>query len=323
MINERRQFLAVGAAFSAVGILPGCAGASAADASPPPLPYPDIADASSATPELASFMKAFFAAKTRRDVDATMAFFSPDLITYTDVTVGIQSGGWTALKALLAHFMSQWPATSMSYPTRIIGDMNSALIAFTDTPEQFGGEIHALGTLDFKDGKILRWFDHWDARGWPNSFGIPKLLLSVPTDYRVADVGERADPKLQQAAKSLITAMSSGNAAAATALFSVDAIYEDMALRTQVQGRLAIGRYLSRSLALLPQGLGSTFCHAVGDSHGGALEWYGAETTLVKAGATAIVLDASGFITRATAVYDSALLTSAQITQLISLGIDP
>jgi hypothetical protein len=38
-------------------------------------------------------------------------------------------------------YMPKWPPTGLSYPTRISGDFHSALIAFTDTPELFGGEI--------------------------------------------------------------------------------------------------------------------------------------------------------------------------------------
>jgi hypothetical protein len=321
MLNERRQFLAVGAALTATGILAGCGGASAAPA-PAPLPYPDIADTSAATPELVAFMKAFFAAKSRAKLDETMSFLSPDLINYSDVTLGAENLGWAAIRATFARLMPNWPATALSYPTRLVGDMTSALVAFTDTPELFGGELRILGTVDFKDGKIVRWLDFWDARGFPNTFGLPFKTLAVPAQYYAARVGENADPRLQQVAHALVTAMSTGNVGAAAALFASDAIYEDMVLRNQIQGRLAISRYLTRSLALLPHGMGCTYSHSVGSSQGGAVEWFGAGTTLVRAGVTALLLDQSGLITRATSIYDGNLLTSAQVAHLISLGVD-
>jgi hypothetical protein len=49
--------------------------------------------------------------------------------------------------------MPKWPPTGLSYPTRISGDFHSALIALTDTPQLFGGEIRILAAVDFKDGK--------------------------------------------------------------------------------------------------------------------------------------------------------------------------
>lgn len=116
--------------------------------------------------------------------------------------------------------------------------------------------------------------------------------------------------------------MSTGNVSAAAALFTSDAICEDMLLRNQLQGRLAISRYLTRSLALLPQGVGCAYSHSVGSGLGGAVEWFGASTTLVRAGVTALVLDSSGLIIRATSIYDGKLLTSEQVVQLVSLSID-
>jgi hypothetical protein len=32
-----------------------------------------------------------------------------------------------------------------------------------DTPELFGGELRILAAIDFRDGKIVRWVDYWDA----------------------------------------------------------------------------------------------------------------------------------------------------------------
>ena len=36
-----------------------------------------------------------------------------------------------------------------------------------DTPELFGGELRILAAVDFRDGKIVRWVDYWDAAAPP------------------------------------------------------------------------------------------------------------------------------------------------------------
>jgi len=52
--------------------------------------------------------------------------------------------------------MPKSPQSGLSYPTRILGDTRSALAAFTDMPELFGGELRILGAADFADGKVDR-----------------------------------------------------------------------------------------------------------------------------------------------------------------------
>ena len=58
--------------------------------------YPQIADTSQAAPETAAFFTSYFTAKSRHDPAKTMAHFSPDLITYTDATLGWDSEDSTA-----------------------------------------------------------------------------------------------------------------------------------------------------------------------------------------------------------------------------------
>ena len=41
----------------------------------------------------------FFAAKNALDVDAAMAYISPDMITYTDATLGMALDSYAAVKA--------------------------------------------------------------------------------------------------------------------------------------------------------------------------------------------------------------------------------
>lgn len=315
MRPTRRDFLMASAAGA---MLADSGGAQADDTLPPP--FPQIADTSAASRELVEFMTRFFTAKTKRLVDETMSFFAPDMVTYIDATLGLSLPGFAATRALFQQDMPLWPASAKSYPTRLIGDMTSALVAFTDTPELFGGEVRSLGTLDFKNGKIVRWVDTWDARGWPNSYRIQKGVL---TDYGQAAVGENASARLRDVVQQLSRALNNGSASAAASLYSSDAVYEDMGLRSQIQGRLAIERYLTRSIGVLPNGVRASHRHTVGSERGGAYEWNGAQGAAILTGTTALVLDSSGLITRSTSVFDSSRLTLGQVQALAALTYDP
>lgn len=50
--------------------------------------YPQIVHRSHASDEASAFFASFFIAKGRHDVAETMKHFSPDLVTYTDATLG-------------------------------------------------------------------------------------------------------------------------------------------------------------------------------------------------------------------------------------------
>jgi hypothetical protein len=52
-----------------------------------------------------------------------------------------------------------------------------------------------------------------------------------------------------------------------------DVVLADMALRTQVIGRIEVTRYLERVLGQVPYGHASTLRHVVGGRGGGGFEW--------------------------------------------------
>src|SRR5262249_25529752 len=130
---------------------------------------------------------------------ATSDHFSEARLTYIDATLGWPFYSKKGMTDIFELYMPKWPATGLSYPTRISGDFHSALIAFTDTPELFGGEIRILAAVDFKDGKVVRWIDYWDGR----SFGAESAAKmrtppdKFPTnfDYDVASEGASAKIK--------------------------------------------------------------------------------------------------------------------------------
>ena len=119
-----------------------------------------VVDTSHATPQVAAFFKSYFTAKSEHKPAPTTDHFSEQHLTYIDAALGWPFYNKKGMTDIFEMYMPKWPPTGLSYPTRISGDTHSALVAFTDTPELFGGEIRILAAVDFKDGKIVRWIDY-------------------------------------------------------------------------------------------------------------------------------------------------------------------
>lgn len=288
--------------------------------------FPEIVDATHATPKAAEFFHSFFTAKSRHDVDATMDHFSKTTLTYIDATLGWPMYTYDALRDVFVQHMPKWPPSGLSYPTLILGDDHSALVAFTDTPELFGSEIRILAAIDMKDGKVIRWIDYWDGRHFGAELAA-KLRTPAdkfPTDFKESTAPDNAAPTIRAAAGKLQAAFGGNDAKGAAALFSSDAAYEDMTLHTQVLGRLAIERYLGRALTKLPAGVGSSLIHVVGGEMGGGYEWQAAPgyRATVRRGITGITLDQDGKITRLTTVWDGAMIPDADMKALIVLSLE-
>jgi len=181
-------------------------------------PYPDIADTSHATAAAAAFFRSFFTAKTRKDIEATHAHFHPGKTVYFDATLGWALPANADVRNMWEQYMPQWPAGAKSYPTQILGDMISAVVFVTDTPELFGGEIRTISIADLQDGKIVRLVDYWDGRGFgaglAGSLRVP--ADSYPHDLGVGTVTSRPGP-IAAAARELSAAFA---AATPTALAS-------------------------------------------------------------------------------------------------------
>ena len=224
---------------------------------------------------------------------------------------------------LFENYMPKWPASGLSYPTRISGDTHSALVAFTDTPELFGGEIRILAAIDFKDGKVVRWIDYWDGRSFgaemAAKFRTPPDKFPTNFDYDVASDG--ASAKIKDVAQKLSAALAGGDAKAAADLFSYDAVYFDRALRVRVLGKLAIGKYLSRVSAALPYGKGAKLVHVVGSDQGGGYEWTNASGSVAR-GVVAIDLNGGGQIERLDATWDNGVMSDADLQALVLLSME-
>jgi hypothetical protein len=285
--------------------------------------YPNVVDTSHATPQVASFFKSYFTAKSEHKPVPTTDHFSEAHLTYIDAALGWPFYSKKGMTDLFEQYMPKWPPAGLSYPTRITGDMHSALVAFTDTPELFGGEIRILAAIDFKDGKIVRWIDYWDGR----SFGAETAAKfrtppdKFPTNFDYDVVSDGASAKVKDVADKLATAFASGDAKAAEALFTYDAVYLDRALRARILGRLAIGKYLSRILAAAPYGKGAKLVHVVGSDQGGGYEWTNADAS-VKRGVVAIELNEAGQINRLDATWDNGVMSDAELQALVLQSIE-
>ena len=285
--------------------------------------YPEVADTSHATPQAAAFFKSYFTAKSEHKPAPTTDHFSEAHLTYIDAALGWPFYNKKGMTEIFEQFMPKWPPTGLSYPTRISGDMHSAVVAFTDTPELFGGEIRILAAIDLKDGKVVRWIDYWDGR----SFGAEMAAKmrtppdKFPTNFDYDVASEGASAKIKDVSQKLAAAFASGNAAAADALFSNDAVYLDRALRVRILGKQAIGKYLGRVLATAPYGRGSKLMHVVGSDQGGGFEWTN-DASAVKRGVVAIDLNSTGQIERLDTTWDNGVMSDADLQALVLLSIE-
>jgi hypothetical protein len=285
------------------------------------LPFPpDVTDTAHCSPEVAEVLRGFFAAKSRHDVPRVMSYFSRANTTYIDANLGIALTSWQQLNAVFTSILPTLPATALSYPLRIVGDMRSAAVEFVDTPPFFGAELRALSPIVFdRHGKIIRWVDYWDGR---SSLTPPTEIGSAyPADFK--DSEQNADPAVVQAARALQAAFAAGDASAAVALMSPDVVFEDLAAHTRVQGRLQAQRYCTRALGRLPYGPGAALVHVEGSRRGGGYEWSAAPVAApLRRGHTCIELDGDGKISRLTAIYDANQLTYPAYQALVGLAAE-
>ena len=304
-------------AIAAATVLAGTTPASASIPSAPSVPLPDPPqDVTHATPLLVQRVNSLFRDKTARDVDGFMSHFSQNPLYYTDATLGWYVPSWTALKAIFAQYMPTWPDTARSYATRIIGDENSAIVEFTDSPELFGHEIRAIAAVDFKNGRIVREVDYWDGR----HFGIDAVNAlrtpdaQFPTTYGEEHIAGCSSPALRRVLDRLRAALAVGDT---TGLFAEDAIFEDLALHTEFAGTVAIDAYVSRAYTRLPYGIGATVRRTLGSGRGGGYEWIG-NGFAGSHGIIAVELDAADLITRFTVTWDASRLDDTAMATLLA-----
>jgi hypothetical protein len=285
--------------------------------------FPQIAQVDHASPETARVLGAYFAAKSKHHTDETMSFFAPGMITYTDAVLGWSMNDFAALKGVFDKIMPKSPA-ALSYPVRILGGRQSALVEFINTKEFFGTELRELAAVDFKDGKIVRWIDYWDGNTLDakeyQQMRVPQEKF--PTDFQEQKVGEDSSDKIRNVSVKLQNALAIGDAHAAAALFSAEGVYGDRVVHSEILGQLAIERYLDRILTRAPFGTGAKLRHVLGGDRGGGFEWTSGHSSNQQVGVTALELNSGGKITRLTTVYDGRQLSRGTLDELATLSIE-
>ena len=286
-------------------------------------PLSSDVDVAHAARDLVTAVTTTFRDKSAHDVNRTMAHFSQTQLTYTDGTLGLQFRDWAQLGALFAQLMPTWPESARSYPTRIIGQATSGIVLFTDTPELFGGEIRSISPIDLSDGRIIRQVDYWDSRhfGTAAAAGLRVPAAQYPSDFGEQQIGERSHPTIRRVSTALAGALSAGDVTAVTALLGPDAVFEDLALHTQLVGRQAIASFLARALPLLPYGRAAVVRHVVGGVLGGGYEWT-SQRGPVSVGVVALELDRQARVTRVTATWDGAALDVPALTDLLATTVE-
>jgi len=297
-------------------------------------PFPLIVDVSSTDFQTAKFFLDFFKAKSlpcvptgncTSKVASLMSFFDPAMVGYVDTTLGWNidqnfsllggnpyASAYAALKAVFSTYAPYWPATSWSYPSKIVGTLDGGVfVHFTDMQYLFGGEIRIIGQVSLNTArtKIVRWADTWDWRQFNNSFALGH---TAPTSLYLSSQTDNVPARVTRVVNQLIANLTAGNAYAVSQLFSFDATFEDRAVNAVIIGRTFIQDYFGRALPFLPYGSGVSLIRV----SGGGFTWKSVGD-VVHHGASSIELDSSGSINRLLSVWDASLLPSAQLNSLI------
>jgi ketosteroid isomerase-like protein len=261
--------------------------------------------------------------KTSRDLEGTMSYFAPDMVGYIDATLGWDLAGHGALRAVFENCMPDWGPAARSYATEILAGTDSALVHMVDTPELFGEELRILAAVDFVDGRVVRWVDYWDSSAYDTGLydQFRARTDRTPAELRRTRVPSRADSRIATVATALQRALGAGDASAVASAMHPDVVLVDMALRTQVLGRVDVGRYLERVLATVPYGRGSTLRRVVGGPRGGGFEWTAGAEAGRLAGISALELDPTGHVTRLTSVYDSRQIAPLTRSALVEASL--
>ncbi|CAH0028227.1 unnamed protein product [Clonostachys rhizophaga] len=265
-------------------------------------------------------MRGFFKAKTLKDADGWLSFFHPYESAIYDSTLGAAYPSREMLEKELPVIAQAWPDNGTAYHQRVLGDMTGAVVVNLGSQELFGDELRMVSAYDFRNGKVVRQCDYWDARR--NSVGENKVPDNeYPHDLGLESVGENAHVQMQKTATDLSAALEKGRVDDAAALFTVDAVFEDLTTRTRIEGRLAIGRYLHRAIDKLAYGPGAELRHILGSASGGGYEWVQLGGS-VRNGIIGLELDSQGAIGRFTAIWDGSRMAEEEIRSLVMLAIE-
>jgi limonene-1,2-epoxide hydrolase len=264
--------------------------------------------ATHANTEAVDFVSRFLAAKRASDLDAILAFISPDAAVFADVPLGWELGGHRALQAAWGRHIPSWGPGNFSLDC-VLGEIRdgwgSVMLGLTNTPSAFRAHMQVLSAVDVRDGKITHWTDYWDGACFDVDL-YDRLRSPRPRRPQAIRSGDCcSNRRIGEVTGRLVDLLSRGEAQDASSLFGPDACYEDRGLHTRLRGRGVIGGYLSRVVGALPLGRRVRLGHVVGGDLGGGFEWVASADSPVNIGAAALMLGSDGLISRPSIVYDS------------------
>ncbi len=81
---------------------------------------------------------------------------------------------------MFRQYMLNWGA-GRSYPIRILGGPDSAVVVLTNTPELFGDELHIMSSVDLLQDRVVRWTDYWDSTDFDDAKRGPWSARGTPS----------------------------------------------------------------------------------------------------------------------------------------------
>jgi hypothetical protein len=277
-------------------------------------------DVSHATPELADLMVSYLAARSGGDVDALLGHFNRDEVVYIDQPFNAKHPNFDSVRAIFTEIHGFGTPGFQNYPTKILGDENSGILFFTDEASMAGHEVNVVAAVNLENGLIKRQADYSDLRHFTRS-AAKKFVEPEPIkDYAEAIAGEIAGVEIKRVATALSQTLAAQDSAGAAALFASDATFADLALHTEISGTISLQLFFERALAELPYGADSSLAHVVGNAMGGGYEWDSGGQ--VARGIIALELDERGLISRASAMWNGALVTAETLKRLLAFTVE-
>ena len=111
-----------------------------------------------------AIVRDFIGAFNRNDIEAVMAFFTPDCVYHNMPVPAVQ--GLDAIRGVLKGFMGM--ASEIEFLTHNIAETPTGIVLTERTDRFHMGdkwvELPVMGSFDLRDGKICGWRDYFDMK---------------------------------------------------------------------------------------------------------------------------------------------------------------
>jgi SnoaL-like domain len=264
---------------------------------------------------------AYFAAKSRHDLEALVGSFDPG-IAYEDAVLCRRTTGADRMRATYEAIFAAVPDSAGSTLTWTAGSEDGGAVQFLNDAALFGAPMQVVAVIELDRGRVIRQRDYWDGRALPAPI-LAGLRAAYPAHLGPAGLTtvQRSprSPALGDAASAYRAALESGSAIAR--LLAPDVVLEDAARGVRVVTRDAVAAHLARWSTALPYGRGARETNIVGGSGGGAWEWTAspAFAESIGSGVTAVRLAPDGHIAELIFGWDTSRLSSRSYRELPAL----